>query len=67
MQNAKPDDIIKGGDDNELSQRGKKKDTLNFEDSVIKKVDEESDDDDEEEEDAESLQKMFNVDAEDLH
>ena len=35
--------------------------------SIIKKADDESEDDEEEEEDAESLKKMFNVEAEDLH
>lgn len=51
-----------------MSSRGKKKEpNLNIDDSVIKKVDDESEDDEEEEEDAESLQKMFNVEAEDLH
>lgn len=55
---------------NEASQRGdgKKRDKkLEMDDSAIKRVDDESEDDEEEEEDAESLKKMFNVEAEDLH
>ena len=55
---------------NEISHRGdaKKRDkNLEIDDSVIKKPEDESEDDEEEEEDAESLKKMFNVEAEDLH
>lgn len=75
----KADDLIKGdmaAVGTELSNRGtaegKKrnagdKQPLDIDDSVIKKIDDESDDDEEEEEDAESLKKMFNVEAEDLH
>ena len=79
MQPTKGDELIKGDNDlvsgNELSQRGagasgdaKKRDKkLEIDDSVIKRPDDESEDDEEEEEDAESLKKMFNVEAEDLH
>ena len=72
LQPAKGEDLLKGEDlgGNEISQRGeaKKRDkNLEIDDSVIKKPEDESDDDEEEEEDAESLKKMFNVEAEDLH
>jgi hypothetical protein len=41
---------------------------MNIDDSIIKKVDEDIDSGDEEdEEDAESINKMFNVEAEDIH
>lgn len=56
-------------EDPEVSARGEKKKVKNLEidSSIIKKPDDESEDEEEEEEDAESLQKMFNVEAEDLH
>jgi len=62
--------VASGG--NELSNRGvearkKVEGKLDIDDSVIKRVDDESEEDEEEEEDAESLKKMFNVEAEDLH
>ena len=47
--------------------KGDKK-ILNFDDSIIKKLDNENDSgDEEEEEDNESLKNMFNVEAEDIH
>ena len=45
----------------------KKVKNLDIDSSIIKRADDESEDDEEEEEDAESLKKMFNVEAEDLH
>lgn len=74
------DDALVGGG-NEMSNRGTAQDgkrgagrgvgdkpgNLDIDDSVIKRVEDDSEDDEEEEEDAESLKKMFNVEAEDLH
>ena len=60
-------DLIKAVDEQgDESQRGARKKLDIINDSAIKKQDD-SEEDEEEEEDAESLKKMLDVEAEDLH
>ena len=66
----KGDDLVGGNEaDSQRGEVAKKKvqNQLDVDSSIIKRADDESEDDEEEEEDAESLKKMFNVEAEDLH